>query len=56
MEVTLDRLAAYSSTLARVSGWICGLLLTVSAFLIGLDIALREPPEEVKWVDPIHKA
>jgi TRAP-type C4-dicarboxylate transport system permease small subunit len=42
MEVILDRLVAYSYTLARASGWICGLLLTVSAFLIGLDIALRE--------------
>jgi len=42
MEQFLDRLVAHSFTLARVSGWICGLLLTVSAFLIGLDIALRE--------------
>jgi TRAP-type C4-dicarboxylate transport system permease small subunit len=42
METTLDRLVAYSFPLARISGWICGLLLTVSAFLIGLDIALRE--------------
>jgi TRAP-type C4-dicarboxylate transport system permease small subunit len=42
MEAFLDRLVAYSYTLARASGWICGLLLTVSAFLIGLDIALRE--------------
>jgi len=42
MEATLDRLVAHSFRLARVSGWICGLLLTVSAFLIGLDIALRE--------------
>ena len=42
MEAALDRLVAYSFTLARVSGWICGLLLTVSAFLIGLDILLRE--------------
>ena len=42
MEATLDRLIAHSFTLARVSGWICGLLLTVSAVLIGLDIVLRE--------------
>ena len=42
MEATLDRLVAHSFTLARISGWICGLLLSVSAFLIGLDIALRE--------------
>jgi TRAP-type C4-dicarboxylate transport system permease small subunit len=42
MEATLDRLVAHSFALARISGWICGLLLTVSAFLIGLDIALRE--------------
>jgi TRAP-type C4-dicarboxylate transport system permease small subunit len=42
MEAALDRLVAHSFTLARVSGWICGLLLTVSAFLIGLDIALRQ--------------
>src|SRR5215470_18434986 len=42
MEAALDRLVAHSFTLARVSGWICGLLLTVSAFLIGLDILLRE--------------
>ena len=42
MEATLDRLVAHSFMLARVSGWICGLLLTVSAFVIGLDIALRE--------------
>ena len=31
MEAALDRLIAHSFTLARVSGWICGLLLTVSA-------------------------
>jgi TRAP-type C4-dicarboxylate transport system permease small subunit len=42
MEAALDRLVAHSFTLARVSGWICGLLLTVSAVLIGLDIVLRE--------------
>src|ERR1044072_5386857 len=42
MEAALDRLVAHSFTLARVSGWICGLLLTVSAFVIALDIALRE--------------
>jgi len=42
MEATLDRLIAHSFTLARVSGWICGLLLTVSAVLIRLDIVLRE--------------
>jgi TRAP-type C4-dicarboxylate transport system permease small subunit len=42
MEQALDRLIAHSFTLARVAGWICGLLLTVSAVLIGLDIALRE--------------
>jgi TRAP-type C4-dicarboxylate transport system permease small subunit len=42
MEAALDRLIAHSFTLARVSGWICGLLLTVSAVLIGLDILLRE--------------
>lgn len=42
MEQALDRLIAQSFTLARASGWICGLLLTVSAVLIGLDIALRQ--------------
>jgi TRAP-type C4-dicarboxylate transport system permease small subunit len=42
MEAALDRLIAHSFTLARIAGWICGLLLTVSAVLIGLDIALRE--------------
>jgi TRAP-type C4-dicarboxylate transport system permease small subunit len=42
MEAALDRLIAQSFTLARVSGWICGLLLTVSAALIGLDILLRQ--------------
>ena len=42
MEAALDRLVAHSFTLARIAGWICGLLLTVSAVLIGLDIALRE--------------
>lgn len=42
MEQNLDRLIAWSFVLARACGWICGLLLTVSAFLIGLDIALRE--------------
>jgi TRAP-type C4-dicarboxylate transport system permease small subunit len=42
MEATLDRLIAHSFTLARVSGWVCGLLLTVSACVIGLDIVLRE--------------
>jgi TRAP-type C4-dicarboxylate transport system permease small subunit len=42
MEAALDRLIAHSFPLARASGWICGLLLTVSAFLIGLDILLRQ--------------
>jgi TRAP-type C4-dicarboxylate transport system permease small subunit len=42
VEAALDRLIAYSFTLARASGWICGLLLTLSAFLIGLDILLRQ--------------
>ena len=42
MEQALDRLIALSFTFARASGWICGLLLTVSAVLIGLDIALRQ--------------
>ena len=42
MEAALDRLIAHSFVLARVSGWICGLLLTVSAALIGLDILLRQ--------------
>jgi TRAP-type C4-dicarboxylate transport system permease small subunit len=42
MEAALDRLIAHSFTLARVSGWMCGLLLTVSAALIGLDILLRQ--------------
>lgn len=42
MEQALDRLIAHSFTLARIAGWICGLLLTVSAVLIGLDILLRE--------------
>ena len=42
MEATLDRLIGHSFTLARIAGWICGLLLTVSAVLIGLDILLRE--------------
>jgi uncharacterized RmlC-like cupin family protein len=26
------------------------------AVVVNLDIAPAEPPEEVKWVDPIHKA
>ena len=42
MEAALDRLVAHSFTLARVSGWICGVLLGVSACVIALDIALRE--------------
>lgn len=42
MEKLLDRLVALSFPFARMCGWICGLLLTVSAVLIGLDIALRE--------------
>ncbi len=42
MEQILDRLIAHSFTLARLSGWICGLLLTASAVAIGIDIALRE--------------
>lgn len=42
MEKLLDRLVALSFPFARICGWICGLLLTVSAVLIGLDIALRE--------------
>jgi TRAP-type C4-dicarboxylate transport system permease small subunit len=42
MEAALDRMIAHSFTLARVSGWICGLLLTLSAALIGLDILLRQ--------------
>ena len=42
MEAALNRLIAQSFTLARMSGWICGLLLTVSAVLIGVDILLRQ--------------
>jgi TRAP-type C4-dicarboxylate transport system permease small subunit len=42
MEAALDRMIAHSFTLARVSGWICGLLFTLSAALIGLDILLRQ--------------
>ena len=42
MEQVLDRLVAFSFVLARVCGWICGLLLTMSALAIGLDIVLRE--------------
>jgi TRAP-type C4-dicarboxylate transport system permease small subunit len=42
MEAALDRMIAHSFTLARLSGWICGLLLTLSAALIGLDILLRQ--------------
>ena len=42
MEAALDRLIAHSFLLARLSGWICGLLLTVSAVLIGIDILLRQ--------------
>src|ERR1044072_454403 len=34
MEAALDRLVAYSFPLARISGWIFGLLLNVSAFLL----------------------
>ena len=42
MEAALDRLIAFSFRLADASGWVCGLLLTLAAFLIGLDILLRE--------------
>jgi TRAP-type C4-dicarboxylate transport system permease small subunit len=42
MEQILDRLIAHCFTLARICGWICGFLLTVSAFVIGLDILLRQ--------------
>ena len=42
MEQILDRLIAHSFRLARLSGLVCGLLLTVSAVAIGVDIALRE--------------
>lgn len=42
MEQILDRLIAHSFRLARLSGLVCGLLLTVSAVAIGVDIALRQ--------------
>lgn len=42
MEAALDRLLGHSFALARASAWICGLLLALSACVIGLDIVLRE--------------
>ena len=42
MEAALDRLIAHSFTLAHIAGWVCGLLLTLSAVAIGVDILLRE--------------
>jgi len=42
LERALDRLIGLVDRVAYVSGWICGLLLTLSAVLIGIDIFMRE--------------
>lgn len=41
MEQGLDRLVDLVRVIARVSGWVCGFLLTLSAFIISMDIVLR---------------
>lgn len=41
LERSLDRLVAFSRTLSRAAGWVCGFLLTASAVIISVDIALR---------------
>ncbi len=41
MEKLLEYLVGVVFVTARISGWICGLLLTVSAVIIGIDIVLR---------------
>jgi len=41
MEKVLDRLIEFAAAVARVSAWIGGALLTVSAIIIGIDILLR---------------
>src|SRR3712207_4821157 len=41
MESLLDRLVDLVRAIARGSGWVCGFLLTLSAFIISLDIVLR---------------
>lgn len=41
MEKVLDRLIEFASVVARVSAWIGGALLTLSAVIIGIDILLR---------------
>ena len=37
----LDRLIEFAAVIARVSAWISGALLTLSAIIIGIDILLR---------------
>ncbi|HVX99693.1 MAG TPA: TRAP transporter small permease [Pseudorhodoplanes sp.] len=41
MEKLLDRLIDFAAVVARVSAWIGGALLTLSAIVIGIDILLR---------------
>lgn len=41
MEKALDRLIDFAAIVARISAWIGGALLTLSAFVIGADILLR---------------
>ncbi len=41
MEKALDRLISFAGIVARVSAWIGGALLTLSAVIIGIDILLR---------------
>jgi TRAP-type C4-dicarboxylate transport system permease small subunit len=49
MERMLDRLVDLVRAIARVSGWVCGFLLTLSAFIISLDIVLRNTIVVTLW-------
>jgi TRAP-type C4-dicarboxylate transport system permease small subunit len=49
MEHVLDRLVVWVRILARASGWVCGFLLTLSAFIISVDIALRNTVTVTLW-------
>jgi TRAP-type C4-dicarboxylate transport system permease small subunit len=49
MERMLDRLVDLVRAIARVSGWVCGFLLTLSAFIISLDIVLRNTVVVTLW-------
>lgn len=48
-EAVLDQLVEHVQVMARVAGWVCGFLLTLSALVISLDIALRNTVLITLW-------